>query len=259
MCLIAFDWQPGSNRPLTLISNRDEFYDRSSRSAHFWESDPNIYGGKDLKMGGTWLAVSDDFRFAAVTNFRQPDNTEYPLSRGQIPSDFLTSKLSAKNWCTEYHHSLDDFGGFNALLFDGQDLVYLSNRNGANATLIKAGSYGLSNHLLDTPWPKVKKAKTALSKYQQETTEQLHACLLNDFQDKAVANDSDLPDTGVGIDLERLLSPVFIQSNTYGTRTSTAVSFFDNGSIHFTERNYHPTDNQTLSFSDCTQHIQCDR
>lgn len=241
MCLIAFDWQPQAKRKLLLISNRDEFYHRPSKSAHYWQDAPEIYGGKDLEMGGTWLAVSASSRFAAVTNFRQPDINKYPRSRGHIPSEFLKSESSAIDWADNNKEHLNEFSGFNALLYDGEALVYLSNRNGGSAVTLDAGLYGLSNHLLDTPWPKVVKAKRALRHVSENApVDQIHHHLLNSFQDDQLAEDRELPDTGVGIDLERMLSAMYIHSPSYGTRTTTAVSIHREGEIQFTERNYDP-------------------
>lgn len=255
MCLIAFDWHPKANRKLTLISNRDEFYHRPSKTAHYWDDNPTIYGGKDLEMGGTWLAVSTESRFAAVTNYRQADMSKYPLSRGKIPSDFLESSNSAIEWFEQYQHALSDFAGFNAILYDGEDLVYISNRNGSEALLLTQGQYGLSNHLLDTPWPKVVKAKSALLRHLEEPhPAKVNDRLLDEFQNHSIAPDDELPNTGVGIDLERMLSPMFIRSPSYGTRTSTALSIYKNGDIHFTERNYLNSDD--MSYSDSYQLIQ---
>lgn len=239
MCLIAFDWQPESERILTLIANRDEFYHRPSLAADYWPEHSHIYGGKDLEMGGTWLAVSSRFRFAAVTNFRHPDNTKYPLSRGLIPKNFLNSHLDALTWSHSIEKDLKHYAGFNAILFDGDELVYLSNRSQGKIRALPSGLFGLSNHLLDTPWPKVRKAKVALRSHLNNTdTQSLHQKLLKEFRDRNPANDHQLPDTGVGLQLERMLSPIFIESPSYGTRTSTAVTIYRNGDIDFTERNY---------------------
>ena len=243
MCLIAFDWQPESDRILTLIANRDEFYHRPSRPADYWPEHEHIYGGQDLEMGGTWLAASTRFRFAAVTNFRHPDKNQYPLSRGLIPKNFLNSSLDAVTWCQAQINDLERYAGFNAILFDGSELIYLSNRSQGKIRTLPSGLFGLSNHLLDTPWPKVRKAKQALRSHLNLSEPQTqHQKLLKEFRNKELANDHQLPDTGVGLQLERMLSPMFIESPSYGTRTSTAVSIYKNGQIDFTERNYMKAD-----------------
>ena len=227
MCLIVFSWQPNTKRVLTLASNRDEFYDRPSQKAHYWSESPHIFGGRDLKMNGTWLAVSRDMRFAAVTNNRSPNNQTLPRSRGEIPCSFLNSKLNAAQFAQQIQK--DEFAGFNALLFDGESLVYCHNQKNnfgeyEDAIDLPAGDYGLSNHLLDTPWPKVRRTKEALknmSTLQHKPDISQH--LLNALQNNEIAPDDQLPNTGVGLEFERILSPTFITSPKYGTRTSTVV------------------------------------
>jgi uncharacterized protein with NRDE domain len=224
MCLIIFDWQPDSERMLTLASNRDEFYARPSQDAHFWPDYPQIFGGRDLKMKGTWLAVSSYGRLAAVTNYRSIDKNSYRLSRGEIPHHFLSSNLDA----VEYSQSLagQNYAGFNALLFDGKQLVYCHNHETSknNYQILTPGQYGLSNHLLDTEWPKVVKTKPALKKAAQlKGKTEVNEILLQVLSDQEQAKDDALPDTGIGLELEQLLSPPFITSPSYGTRTSTII------------------------------------
>jgi uncharacterized protein with NRDE domain len=227
MCLIVFNWQPDTKKMLTLASNRDEFYARPSKAAHYWDDQPTIFGGRDLKMNGTWLAVSRNMRFAAVTNYRSPNNNTHRRSRGEIPSNFLSSNASAIHFSQQIQR--EEYAGFNALLFDGKSLAYCHNQKNdlgvyENAINLPAGKYGLSNHLLNTPWPKVQRTKKSLAIiehtiYNPEITQHL----LTALQNEETAVDDELPDTGVGLKLERLLSPVFITSPSYGTRTSTIV------------------------------------
>jgi len=227
MCLIVFNWQPNAKLMLTLASNRDEFYSRPSKAAHYWDDQPNIFGGRDLKMNGTWLAVSRDMRFAAVTNYRAPNRQTHRQSRGAIPHDFLNSNDSATHFAQQLQK--DEYTGFNALFFDGESLVYCHNQKNSlgeyeKAISLSEGEYGLSNHLLNTPWPKVQRTKQSLTdikhnKDKSKITQHLLATLQHD----QIAVDDQLPDTGVGIELERLLSPAFITSPSYGTRTSTIV------------------------------------
>jgi len=258
MCLIVFNWQPNAKRMLTLASNRDEFYDRPSKAAHYWDDKPNIFGGRDLKMNGTWLAVSRDMRFAAVTNYRHPNSQTYPRSRGEIPHGFLNSNDSATHFAEQIQK--DEFSGFNALLFDGKNLVYCHNQKNnlgeyEKAINLPAGEYGLSNHLLNTPWPKVQRTKKSLACIQHHTSNpDITRHLLTALQNDEIAIDDQLPNTGIGLELERLLSPAFITSPSYGTRTSTVViiegptgSTFDSSTkqpnianlIYFHERQYH--------------------
>jgi len=212
---------------LTLASNRDEFYARPSKAAHYWDDKPNIFGGRDLKMNGTWLAVSRDMRFSAVTNYRSPNSQTHLRSRGEIPHNFLNSSLNAAQFAHQIQK--DEYAGFNALLFDGDSLVYCHNQKNSvgeyeTAISLPKGEYGLSNHLLNTPWPKVKRTKKSLASIELHTNNlEITQHLLTALQNEETAIDDQLPDTGVGLELERLLSPAFITSPSYGTRTSTIV------------------------------------
>ena len=268
MCLIVFNWQPKAQKMLTLASNRDEFYARPSKSAHFWEDLENIFGGRDLKMQGTWLAVSRNMRFAAVTNFRSPNNQVQRRSRGEIPSDFLNSDTSALQFAKEI--KLQEYAGCNALLFDGETLVYCHNQkdkddNYTPAINLPAGLYGLSNHLLNTPWPKVQRTKQALADTVKLTKNiDLTQHVLSALQNDEIASDDLLPNSGVGLALERLLSPAFITSPSYGTRTSTVVIIEQESStthpspndkaqkIFFHERQYQGDKNK---FKECSYTI----
>jgi len=255
MCLIVFNWQPSEKRMLTLASNRDEFYARPSQNAHFWDDYPNIFGGRDLKMKGTWLATSKNMRLAAITNYRSPSSQTFSRSRGEIPFLFLNSTLSAIDYAQKIPKR--EFAGFNVILFDGKDLVYCHNqKNSSNeydaATILPAGHYGLSNHLLNTPWPKVKKTKNALEKIDiLNNNAEISQHLLSALQNTETANDNQLPNTGVGLGTERLLSSAFITSPVYGTRTSTiiiveklAVTSPYAGQVFFHERQYLKNVNQ---------------
>jgi uncharacterized protein with NRDE domain len=208
---------------LTLASNRDEYYQRPTQNAHFWEDSPHIFGGRDLKMKGSWLALSKNGRLAAVTNYREPNNSEYDRSRGEIPASFLDASESAIQFARSLPKS--EYAGFNALLFDGKELVYCHNRGEENNDLTLApGQYGLSNHLLDTPWPKVRKTKPALKLSQQEPSRNSAAnILLNTLGNNEHASREELPITGIAPEIELMLSPAFIVSPGYGTRTSSIV------------------------------------
>jgi uncharacterized protein with NRDE domain len=239
MCLIIFDWQSGLRPHLRLIANRDEFYSRPSLRADYWQDNTSILGGRDQKEGGTWLALSTAGRFAAVTNYREISAPNGLLSRGLLPVTFLnasqTSEAFAGHLITEAQH----YAGFNALFFDGQTLCYFSNRPNARWHLLESGIYGLSNAGLDTPWPKLLTAKRKLQSIllsDRPFTAETEA-LFESLKDKRGYQDKQLPETGVGIALERLLSPIFIKSEGYGTRTSTLVDI--NGSeIYLHEREH---------------------
>jgi uncharacterized protein with NRDE domain len=227
MCLIVFNWQPNSHRPLILAANRDEFHKRASLDAHFWEDHPYIFAGRDLEKQGTWLGLSkknNTFRMAALTNFRSLDTQQYQYSRGEITRNFLISDQNALDYAQKIPFS--QYAGFNGLFFDGTSLVYC--HHGSNhkpdISVLDQGIYGLSNAKLDSPWPKVEKTKAAIQKIDSNDQHELIANqLFNILRDEIQADDHLLPDTGVGIELERLLSPAFIISPSYGTRTSSVV------------------------------------
>lgn len=240
MCLIVFRWQPDNLEPLTLLSNRDEFYHRPSTPAHFWSDSPNIYGGRDDEKGGTWLAVSQDRKLSAVTNYREPNPPSDVRSRGEIVSSFLTSNTSAQGFAETLLSQHLDYPGFNALFFDGKSLVYSSNRLPEGYRVLEQGIYGLSNHLLDSPWPKLQRAKNGFSQivsHENYERGELWSLMENPVQ----AAKEELPDTGVGAELEKMLSPIFIQSSQYGTRTTSLVKLNKLGEFHFYERNHVPS------------------
>ncbi len=230
MCLIVFNWAPDSRKPLILAANRDEFHSRESLDAHYWTDHPNIFGGRDLEKNGTWLGLANNpdntFRLAALTNYRSADKKIYLSSRGEITHNFLASDQSALNYAQSINYS--QYAGFNGLFFDGYQLVYCHHQADTNPEifLLEKGIYGLSNAKLDSPWPKVVKTKAAfqaLEEYQENAEIANH--FYNYLQDNSPATDDLLPETGVDIVLERLLSPAFIKSPNYGTRTSSVVIF----------------------------------
>ena len=189
-------------------------------------------------MGGSWLAISGQGRIAAVTNFREMDSRDYPRSRGELPVRFLEAQDSASDFARLIHREGGHYAGFNALFYDGASLVYYSNRTDTRPQTLPAGQYGLSNHLLDTPWPKVRRAKEALRRLPEQTDfEQWESHLTNAMQDRTKAPDQELPNTGVGKAMEQLLSPVFIQSPSYGTRATSIISV-EKEVIRFVEQGY---------------------
>mgnify|MGYP000597813382 CR=1 FL=1 len=243
MCLIIFDWQPKNDRQLILAANRDEFHDRPSQDAEFWTDTPNIFGGRDLRAGGTWLALSKNRRFACVTNYRAPESDNYDSSRGEIPKLFLSSKLEASEFSSKLNGQI--YAGFNALLFDGHELIYFTNRQFDSNNepknyyeALRPGKYGLSNHLLDSPWHKIKQTKPALDKISSSMCKKtISDQLLKAMQNETLAIEADLPDTGLQKSLELLWSPAFIAGPTYGTRTCSIV-ILDQTEAHFHERQY---------------------
>ena len=219
MCLIVFAWRPGHSLPLIVAANRDEFYARPSLPLARWEDHPNIYAGRDLQAGGTWLGISSSGRFAALTNIRNP----------QLPQ-------SPEAYLKQLAQSAQGYAGFNLLVGDRQQLWHFNPQHGG-ARQLAAGLYGLSNADLDSPWPKLQQAKAALENCLAQAD--LDA-LLEFLHDGQAAEDSQLPDTGVPLEIERLLSSVFIASPSYGTRASTAVLVQQDGLQRIVERRFGP-------------------
>jgi uncharacterized protein with NRDE domain len=235
MCLIVFGWQVHPEFPLVVAANRDEFFARPTRQAGHWPDYPQVMGGIDLQAGGTWLGITGTGRFAAITNVREPKTPPGQQSRGALTRNFLISDLSAETYASGIDGS--DYAGYNLLLGDGQNLVYCSNRTPAPLVL-PAGIYGLSNHVLDSEWPKLVKARQQFSVALESLPDEAEFFEL--LSDRSIAADQDLPNTGVALEWERLLSAVFVQSEAYGTRASTLVLQDNNGMIKLTERSFGP-------------------
>ena len=222
MCLIAFAFQMKPDLPLIVTANRDEFYSRPTRPMHWWPS-KDILAGKDLQAGGTWLGLSRNGRFAAVTNLRSATVNAKVLSRGSLVTDFLFSAEPAKKWLTTIIPAVKDYMGFNLLLFDGDELILFNSNN--ITKILEPGIYAFSNTDPDILWPKMQSAKASLSKYLvgsyngNEQLEKLSALLSSrkTFEGQHAA------DTGVPLELEKLMSSSFIVAENYGTRSCTAV------------------------------------
>lgn len=237
MCLVNFQFQTHPTYPLIVVANRDEFYERPTEPAHFWEDHPTILAGRDLLQMGTWLGVSKAGRFAALTNFRDPQLKPGHLSRGDIVRDFLIGQQEPLDFIEELKKSRDSYGGYNIVFGDSRQLFHYNNILD-EMNEVSPGTHSLSNHTLNTPWPKVEKGKQRLTEcllLEEVQVEPLFELL----KDENVAQDSELPDTGVGIELERSLSPLFIQMPNYGTRSSTVLLMDENQKITFAERTYH--------------------
>ncbi|MFW5760739.1 MAG: NRDE family protein [Cyclobacteriaceae bacterium] len=234
MCLISFAWKHHPKFKFILLANRDEFYDRLAQPARYWSDDKKILAGRDLHAGGTWLGMHKNGKLAAITNYRDLKNIkpEAP-SRGKLTLNFLKNNLSAPAYAEQLKPESTSYNGFNLLLLDQQHLWYVSNVSGTSNP-VKPGLYGLSNHLLDTPWPKVAKAKNILADFDQYSPSQL----LDAFANRELAADHDLPDTGVGQALERKLSAMFIHFENYGTRSTTLITIDYEGRVQFRERTF---------------------
>ena len=224
MCLMAFDWQAEHKR-LILAANRDEFYQRPTKALHSWSEHPGLYAGKDLQQGGTWLGITQNQRFAALTNIRAPGHEpENALSRGNLVLDFLTSELSGEAWLQQLANTAMRYGLFNLICYDGEFLWYSHNHPTFHCQQLSSGLYGLSNAHLNTPWPKTELAKQQLAEWLQHSHDDMPADLLNR---RLPFPDEQLPNTGVPLEWEQRLSSQFILSPHYGTRCSTALVIND--------------------------------
>lgn len=235
MCLILIAWQAHPDHPLVVAANRDEFYRRPTAQAATWVEHPEVLGGMDLQAGGTWLGLKQGGRFAAVTNVREPGAPQAKLSRGQLTAGFLTGDISPQDYADKVQEH--EYSGFNLLLSDGQQLVYASNRCPTRLVL-PPGIYGLSNHQLDTPWPKLLKARQQFEKALTSLPE-TEACFELLADDEIVADES-LPSTGVSLEWERRLSAIFVKSAAYGTRASTVAWTDHKDKVCLEERSFGP-------------------
>lgn len=239
MCLIAFSYKTHPKYKLILAANRDEFYQRPTRSAQFWTDEhfPNILAGKDLKANGTWMGVSKSGKWGALTNYRDPSNIkEDAPTRGALVLDFLKSNGSITEYLTGLRKSAGEFNGFNLLLGNKDKLFHYSTQSDS-ITEIEAGIHGVSNALLDTSWPKLDNAKQELERITSERSfdkEDLFQILKN----PAVASDDNLPSTGIPHELEKAISSIFIKTENYGTLCSTLLLIDYEGNAEFTERRY---------------------
>ncbi|RIA21307.1 uncharacterized protein with NRDE domain [Ectopseudomonas oleovorans] len=235
MCLIVFAWRPEHPLALRLAANRDEFYARPSAALGEWKEAPGLFAGRDLEAGGTWLGITASGRFAALTNIRDPRQPNRTRSRGELSADFLRSDMSPQAYLQQVMRSAEQYAGFNLLLGDTTQLWHFNSHEG-EARRLESGVYGLSNASLDTPWPKLVQARRAL----QTSTEADDETLMAIMADNRQAADHLLPDTGVGLATERLLSSIFITSAAYGTRASTALALRQDGSWRISERSFGP-------------------
>lgn len=237
MCVIFLAYRTHPDFPLILLANRDEFYSRPSQEARYWEDFPEIFAGRDFVGGGTWLGVNKAGKIAAVTNYRDLLAPKRALSRGRLTADFLKTGESAEVYLKKIHRKASRFSGFNLLLGEissnRDELFYYSNRVGEIRPLA-SGIYGLSNHQLDTPWRKVEKGKRFLAEniFGNFSKEAFFEFL----KDDSLADDEELPDTGIGKSREKSLSAIFIKTPAYGTRCSTVLTFDKDFKFDFEER-----------------------
>jgi len=280
MCLLVIGVDAHPELPLVVAANRDEYFDRETEAAGFWKDAPHVLAGRDLKGGGTWLGVTRTGRFAALTNYRDPASRRPSApSRGKLVSDFLTGNQSAESYLAALRARAAEYNGFNFVVGSLPSLRCYSNVNGEK-TVLDPGIHGLSNHLLDTTWPKVRRGvegvREALADFRLPTcptklwrsgisdlrfagrqtrpqqegggmglllghADRLVETIFHVLEDSESAPDEELPNTGVPFEVEKRLSPILVNMGRYGTRCSTVVLVDRQGNVRFVERTRDPT------------------
>ena len=236
MCLILLSWRAHLEYPIIIAANRDEAYDRPSAAAGFWPNAPDVFGGRDLEKGGTWLGLARSGRLAAVTNYREtPAVRNAPHSRGELTARFLRGSDDPRSYADQVSRSGSRYAAFSLIVGNSESLWCYSNRGGGIAE-VAPGVHGLSNHLIDTPWNKVASGKQRLAELLCADEPRVTSGLFDILLDRTPARDADLPDTGVGRQRERELSPSFIAGDRYGTRASTVVLISRKREVLFIER-----------------------
>jgi len=238
MCLIVFAYRVHPEYPVVIAANRDEFYNRPTAVMGEWSDAPNILAGRDLKGGGTWMGIGRNGRMAALTNFREPDlqRTGAP-TRGHLVSDFLKGRDSLNQYINKLSSTYKNYNGYSILLSENGQWVYYSNRSDGPQELTP-GIHGLSNHFLNTPWPKVERSRRAMESLLTSDRPPDMKALLSIMQDRSIPPDEALPRTGVELAWERRLGAVFIHSAIYGTRSSTILVVARDGTTRICERSF---------------------
>jgi uncharacterized protein with NRDE domain len=250
MCLLLLSYKTNPNYKLIIAANRDEFYERPTAVLHNWENHPELFAGKDLQGNGTWLGVTKKGKIAAITNYRDMSKIkDNAPTRGKLVIDFLLNEIPPEQYTNLLLGKADIYNGYNLIYGNSDDLYYLSNINKEPVKLSK-GIYGLSNHLLDSPWPKVVKSKNIFSELIKEHSPSKKK-MFELLKDDEIYPDESLPETGLGIDLERMVSPIFTVTEKYGTRSSSVIFIDVNNNVEFTEKSYDNKNKEwtTTSFS----------
>ena len=233
MCLILVAWRVHPDYPLVVAANRDEFFARPAAEAAWWKDAKDVFAGRDLEAGGTWLGLARNGRFAGLTNFRDPPrNRNDAPSRGALVADFLTGNESTAAALARLQTQGPRYNAFNLFVSDGDSLGIYESASGS-ARILEPGIYALSNHLLDTPWPKVTAGKSRLARALRALPDDTPLREL--LRDDRPAPDAALPRTGVSLAWERMLSSAFIRAPGYGTRCSTVITRDRHGWMHVTE------------------------
>ena len=243
MCLIFLSYNQHPKYSFIAVANRDEFFERPAKQLDSWKEHPDIIAGKDLQEGGTWLGVSKTGHFSMLTNYRDMHNIKANApSRGKLVLDYLISKINPADYLEALFSSASMYNGYNILLGTFNDPWYYSNQNDKIVQL-GTGSYGLSNALLDTGWAKVNQGKKAFNRILED--EQLDTeALFSMMQSETLAQDDELPDTGIGYEKEKLLSSMFIKMPGYGTRNTTLILKDREQNVSIEERTFDSEANQ---------------
>lgn len=238
MCIVFLVHHTVPSLPLVVAANRDEYFNRPTQPLHYWEDHPSLLAGRDLVAGGTWLGITRTGRLAMVTNYR---DAQVPMpnapSRGALLTDFLLQQAPLEDFCQQLNSEGLHYNGFNIIFGDVNRLFYYSNQIG-HTTALAPGVYGLSNHLLDTPWPKITLGKGLLAELPHDPAEWSSEVLFDLLTNDHIPPDHLLPETGVGLTYERTLSSIFVSGNNYGTRSSTVLKLDREGKASMEERTY---------------------
>ncbi len=243
MCLIKFQWDQHPQYKLILVANRDEFYKRKTAAAHFWQDEPSILGGRDLEAGGTWMGMNNEGKFTALTNYRDIQNIKSQApSRGHLTANYLKNKQKPEAYLMEVEQVAEAYNGFNLLVGNLEELAYFSNYENQIRKLTP-GLYGLSNHLLDTPWYKVEQAKAILEKEVSKSAIDVDY-LIESLHSTDKPADNQVQRTGLPLDKERMLASMFIESPDYGTHSTSVMLIDREGQFYFKEKRYHSTEGE---------------
>ena len=239
MCLILFAYKAVPGVSLIVAANRDEWFSRPAAPADFWDDGPKVLAGRDLQAGGTWLGLTTTGRFSALTNYRNSSEKRADApSRGDLVRSFLTGRESARTFLSRLAERAGAYNGFNLLAGDVSRLYCFSTQD-HSLVEVAAGIHGLSNHLLDTPWPKVKLGCDTLNALDHcKDPDTIIETLLNTLADQRRAPITELPKTGVTLQLEKTLSPPFIMGDHYGTRNSMVVIVSASGEVFVHEKRF---------------------
>lgn len=238
MCLIAFALNHHPKYRLVLAANRDEYLDRGTEPAGFWRDANHVLAGRDKLAGGTWLGVTASGKLAAVTNYRDPrQQVSDPPSRGRLVSEYLREQqMTVEDLRIHLLKHGNDYDGFNLIYGTTEELHYFTNRGGSSGP-VSSGIHALSNHLLDTRWPKLVEARNRLDQILGNK-EIKPVALFSAMADPTPFADDLLPDTGIGPEFERFLSPIFIKGEHYATRSTTVILVSNSGRVTFCEQNH---------------------